>query len=286
MKACLLYILALFSLISIAACTPEKEIVKEVYHDNTNENKTDSGGGSTSWGGGNGLCDTKDNQKTCRPLESFMFDVTQQTQFKESIRPIIENLSKILPKFAADLYHIGINRKWYAIPGSLDGISSSNIGVPFTSDQLAIQSLFSVFVYQISFEKIPVKDSALLILHELVMGTYLLNYTSNKDRCLADSVQLSLEKKDDEYRKARKKCWESYPGDSGYQKFTLEESDYNKIRHLTEWLFEKSNEITKDELSTWLFSNQFKRYPIEDSKTNSTDSTDSQSDENNTKSNN
>lgn len=247
-----------------SSCTVQKEIVKEIHHQNkpsdTNSDSGNGGGGSTGWGGGNGVCNSKDDQKTCRPLESFIFNIYENSVYKNIVKPIITEIFIKFPKFGADLHHILTNRLWYSIPGPLDGINSKNLGVPFTSDQLAIQNFFSVFISQDNFDKMTVNDSALLIMHELVMGVYLLNYTSNKDKCLADSVQLTLALKESDYRAARRKCTENYPVDIGYEKFVLNESDYAKVRELTYFIFQNYNALTVVEIEDYLSSNNFLRY--------------------------
>lgn len=181
-----------------------------------------------------------------RPLESYAKKLEKVDAFKLKVVPLIEKLKTEYPRMAADFIHLSNNRIWYFIPASLDKIKSAVIGTYSPEvDQTAVQDLNAVWFDSNLFDEMEIEDQARLIIHELVMGTHLLEYKPRLDRCFAKAT-LNLftvnEKSTAAYDEEVHTCKDNYliGVDQTSHKFTLTNDDYDVIRKIV-------IELTSDE---------------------------------------
>ena len=106
------------------------------------------------------------------------------------------------------MLHIAVARSWYMVPVTLNKLPSERIGVSFPTDQFAVQNLYEVWLDKNLFATMPAQDKATLLVHELVMGVRLLQYTDNLDQCLAKATaDLFDPSRHDVYLTERKNCF-------------------------------------------------------------------------------
>lgn len=213
--------------------------------------------GPSDGGGGAGVAG--------KPLESYRINVRDRNEFIKNIGPILKNLTKSFPRLAADLVHVVDSRTWYLIPGPLKKLPGAAMGLEsfVDFDQLAFQNLNDIWIdskpYKTSMDEM---DQARLILHEMVVGVRLLEFADALDICLAEAKILNLrEETSEEYRIARRKCFNSYPRlGSSQPKLEIPEREYSSIRALVVELFENQGKVDPEEVKDWLSSNGFKTY--------------------------
>lgn len=151
------------------------------------------------------------------------------------------------------------------------------MGIEFVeTEQLAIQNLDTIWIDMRSFEKMTEKDRTLLIIHELLMGVRLLEYTDALDLCYANATQYMVgQKNQSEYKKARSVCakennkWDMI---SERKKIGISEKDYDNIRNLGTMLYSQCFEtpttiddqtvcdMVPEELDAWITTKKFRKY--------------------------
>ena len=106
-----------------------------------------------------------------RPLESYVKDITQFSEFKNIVQPAIERLRKKSPSLADDLMKVATMKNWFFVPVRLPEIPAERVGVSFKIDQYALQSFGEIW-FDAGFYKAMEKDEyrAMIIAHELAMG--------------------------------------------------------------------------------------------------------------------
>lgn len=258
------YILAL---VVLSACQGSKETVVEKHFVNSNgdnlpipPSNNNADGGIDGGGGGNGV-----NRK---PLESFRVDLGQVTSYQRIKTKVIDKLAVRFPMLAADLLHIAAERSWYLIPTELKNLPASKIGVSFKTDQIALQKLKEIWINDLIFSTMSVEDQDILILHELLMGVRLLEFTNLLDQCLSkiSIIRINTENQD-KYKTERSLCFKKFRnaadlGDSiGLGKsIKLEDYDYETIRNTTALLLNKTDTFDAQELEDELAARKFRKY--------------------------
>jgi len=204
----------ILTFLGLAACQSNKETVVEKHYVTGNGGDTGfpvpkselNEGGIDGGGGGNGL--------SGKPLESFRVDLTQKTAYKRLRENVLNKLTVSFPQLAADLLHITEERSWYLIPTELRNLPAAKIGVSFKTDQIALQKLKEVWVNDLLFAKMAESEQETLILHELLMGVRLLQFTNLLDRCLLNISPLRLSANSEEakakYKESRSLCFKKY----------------------------------------------------------------------------
>lgn len=255
----------ILAFLGLVACQGNKETIVEKHYVTGNDSglpvpPSNQEGGIDGGGGGNGL--------DGKPLESFRVDLTQQASYQRVRANVIEKLKTSFPKLAADLIHISEERAWYLIPTELRNLPAARIGVSFKTDQIALQKLKEVWVNDLLFSKMEPRQQETLVLHELVMGVRLLQFTNLLDQCLANigAVKLNPESLD-KYKELRRECFKKYRnaadvGDSiGLGKdIKLEDYDYETIRDITSTLMTKIDTLDPQELEDYMAARKFRTY--------------------------
>lgn len=250
----------------LLACQGQRtEVIREVIRDNPGPTVQPQYTGGTDSGGGNSV--------SGRPIESYARNIFDETVVKTHIIPLISKLHEIHPRFASDLIHIGINRTWYILPVELNKIPSSVLGVSFSDSQLeqmALQNLKAIYINSTLFEKSDRdEDRALLILHEMVMGVFLMKYKDALDECYSNIAWMRLYSKNHNlYRNERASCAikNIYSNSSDLpitnlgKKMSLSTEDYDNIRELVVNLWQNLDHISFDELDAWLKQNSNRKY--------------------------
>ncbi len=120
-----------------------------------------AGTGAEGGGGGNSI-----NGKL---VESFVRDITQTKAFAEKVSPLLDSLDKKVPKIVKFYRDVLGRIDWYFIPGNLKTQSESATGLPFPSDQVAVQRAREVWIDEDLYNALSIDDQAKLILHEMLL---------------------------------------------------------------------------------------------------------------------
>ncbi|MGZ3744766.1 MAG: hypothetical protein ACXWRE_15700 [Pseudobdellovibrionaceae bacterium] len=255
----------ILTLLLLTACQGSKETVVEKHFvtgsgPNLPVPPDKAEGGIDGGGGGNGV--------ERKPLESFRVDLTQVPAYQRLKDKVIDKLVVRFPKLAADLLHITEERSWYLIPAELRNLPASKIGVSFKTDQIALQKLKEIWINDLIFSKMEAEDQETLILHELLMGVRLLEFSNLLDQCLVSIAPMKLDVlKQEDYKENRRVCFKKYHGaatlgDSvGLGKdIRLEDYDYESIRDFTNLLLKKTETFNVQELEDQMAIRKFRIY--------------------------
>lgn len=250
---------------TFVACQPQvtKEVIRETAPVGPSGNNS-AQGGVDGGGGGNGV--------NGKPLEAYSRNMMAETSFKNLVLPIIRKVQDAHPRFASDMAHIALNRKWFFLPVELNKLSANTIGVSFADkdlQQMAIQTLNAVLLDDKLFraETASEEDRGLLVLHEILMGIRLMKYKNALDNCYSEVAILGLEEKDrKQHTLLRDKCAMTYGFNNndrntpGFGNIKLTKEDYEAIRELGLELWINKGEISKVQLDAWLNDKQFRNY--------------------------
>ncbi len=191
---------------------------------------SDLKGGGDTVGGGNTI--------KKKPIEAYAKKVSQSEAYQLKVSPLIEKLKVAYPRLAADFIHLTNNRVWYFIPVSLDKIKSALIGTYSPEvDQTAVQDLNAVWFDSNLFDEMEPTEQGRLIIHELVMGSHLLEFKPRLDRCYAKAATNLFEKSNEavaSYDSDRESCKKNYlyGVDQISHQFSISTDDYNIIRKI------------------------------------------------------
>lgn len=264
--------LLIFTLMVLGFTACQPEVTREVIRETPPANQSNRPEGTVDdAGGGSGVNN--------RNLERYAFKLLKNDLFKTHILPIIETLHRTHPRFASDMIHIAIERKWYMLDVRLNKLPAEVIGVSFqdeTLQQMALQNLRAVWIDSKIFNADPSDEvRASLLLHEIIMGVRLMQFKSGLDKCLSEHAYNALAANGDsnnaeaakEYRALRDQCSSSFIFDQsdsvipGYSnKITLSRDDYDNIRELVINLEDTKGNISKIELDAWLKDRNFRKY--------------------------
>lgn len=244
---------------SLIACQgTEKETIREVIREQGNQNEAQ--GGADTGGGGNGV--------NGKPLEAYAVNMKSTASFAQMVLPIILKVQEAHPRFASDMVHIAINRKWYFVPVDLNKLPAHAIGVSFGDkdlQQMALQNLSAVWVDSKLFnaKEMSEENRAQLVLHEILMGIRLMAYKNSLDNCYSEVAYLGIKEEDaGKHRQQRDKCAQTY-GLSNRDRsggIKLSKEDYDAIRDLGSELWGNQGQVSKVQLDAWLNANDFRKY--------------------------
>ena len=236
-QICLILIAVFFCSLG---CEQNKVVEKTVV---VTAQQQDTEGGADVGGGGNGIDGI--------PLEAFKVNISKTSLYKFQIDPLVGRLIQIQPSLASGFYRIANYRGWYFVPVSLNKIPSIVIGAPFVTDQLAFQTLFKVWVDQNLYEKMNEEHQKTLLIHELVMGTRLLSYRKNYEKCFAFIDQFLLQNQmisTEYYEFLKSQCRQFDPSENTELKsIELKPQDYDNIQELTALIVKTNLENLSEE---------------------------------------
>lgn len=211
--------------------------------DTSNPNKetqnTDIFNGPSDGGGGD-TCNGK-------MIESFKVDITSKEEFKDLVLPLFEKLTiKTTKEKQTPFLLTPQNKSWYIIECKLNEIPKNRKGLYLESYQTAIQTGREIFIERDSYDKMTKEEKAKLILHESIMGFYLMKYQTLEELCkLSDSCT-------GEYSKVSK--WKMFKP----EKYSpLNEEDHQKIRNVTAWIWNEKENLTSENFAKLLQKNDF-----------------------------
>lgn len=118
--------------------------------------------GTGDSGGGNGV-----NGKA---LEEYRISLDSLESYNQIVAPHIQAIKNKIPEFGMQLELIFKNKVWYLVPVKLATIRSEEIGVAFSTEQLALQNTYEIWLDQGLFEKMTLAQQATLLIHEALMG--------------------------------------------------------------------------------------------------------------------
>ncbi|MCB0342364.1 MAG: hypothetical protein H6626_01170 [Pseudobdellovibrionaceae bacterium] len=253
------FILALAALLGCERVILKETIIKEPLVEEPKEYELQGGVDS---GGGNGV--------NGRPFESYRLQsaVDLGGGVVDEVYSVIKAVEGVHPALASDLAYIFVNRDWYLIPVRLAKIPRATLGVLIDvpqQDQIALQNLQEVWIDSHIYGGMNASDQVALVLHELVVGVRLLEYTEGVDRCLAQLGGYYLKSRDQfdffrptqsaEYESHRSECFRKNRIDQIFdsivgrkQKVDLKSDDYKMIRKLSGLLVDREKAYSFSEL--------------------------------------
>lgn len=257
MKLLLLFFLMAGSF-GLAACQGQKTVVQEKLVTPpvapASSDQVENGG--VDGGGGNGL--------SGKPLESYQVDLKSVPEFQKFIAPVIRNLKRSFPHLAADMNYLSREREWYFVPVSLRKIPSFKLGTYFATDQIAIQNKSEIWVDAGLYQKMDEEGRARLIMHEMLMGVRILNFTSELEKCFAAAAGADS---DAAYREGRKACLKKFKVDSDLgnafrteKSVDITEANYALIRKLTNFLLQSDGRVDGQDLENRFAASDFRTY--------------------------
>jgi hypothetical protein len=256
----LIWILSILTFLGLSACQPGKEtVVEKHYGELPAPQEQACDGGLCGGGGGNGI-----DKKT---LEDLRREPKQLPAYELLKANVLDKLQGRFPALAADLYHVLEFRGWYFIPEALSVLPPTEIGVYFPTKQMALQNRRSIYLDDLIFSTMEVESQATLMLHEMVMGVQLLNYTGELDQCL---LKFGMHRFDvtlkEQYLQERMDCYRKYkvPNDVadtiGVGKPLPNKLDYDTIRELTYTLLKNADTLDVEELKAWMDAHGVRHY--------------------------
>lgn len=102
-------------------------------------------------------------------VESYQRDITTIPGYKEVVVPVLTSLQKKVPQFGEFLISQSQSFSFYLIPANLHPLAEEVTGLPFPSDQTAIQSSNEVWVDSGLFAKMARSEQGKLLLHEIIL---------------------------------------------------------------------------------------------------------------------
>jgi hypothetical protein len=208
-------------------------------------------------GGGGDTCNGK-------MIESFKVNIMGLDEYKELVQPIVE---KLKPKTSDSTKNDNtpflfspVSKSWYIIDCKLQDIPKERKGLYLESYQTAIHTSREVFIDSTSYNTMAKEERAKLLIHEMVMGYYLMKYMSIEDMCKVGGAECSPDA-------LLISKWKMYRPET-YR--PLNEEDHQRIRAVTAWLWSQSDALTPENFVKVLKSNDFdKRFLDQVDKTES-----------------
>jgi hypothetical protein len=197
-------------------------------------------------GGGGDTCNGK-------MIESYRADISGLDEYKEFVQPILFKLIASDGKGTASPFLLSAKLKnWYILDCKLQDIPKNRKGLFLESYQTAIHTGREVFIDSVSYSSMAKEEKAKLLLHEMVMGYYLMKYMPLADICKASGNCSS-----DVLRVANWKIVRPLPY------VPLNAEDHQKIRAVTAWLWEQGDHLSLEAFTKVLENNDFdKRFSL------------------------
>ncbi len=140
-------------------------------------------GPSSAWATRGGDHSGGGNSLNYRIIESYVKPLEEIDGYQRFLAPILEDIRTKLPLFHDRLQARMTEMTWYIVPTRVKPVAQEYTGLPFDSDQLAVQNTVSgeVFMDQNMFGSIPSEsEKGRQLLHEIVENT-VLNFGSYCD---------------------------------------------------------------------------------------------------------
>lgn len=192
-------------------------------------------------GGGGDTCNGK-------MIESYHVDITTLDEYKEFVQPLLSKMAqeKNGQKDSSPFSIAPRMKNWYIIDCKLGKIPQERKGLYLETYQTAIQTSREIFIDAKSYGAMAKEEKAKLLLHEMVMGFYLMKYLSLEEICSAAGGCTG------DIHMASK--WKMYRP----QVYTpLNDSDHQKIRKVTAWIWEQGDTFNKTNFAELLKNNGF-----------------------------
>jgi hypothetical protein len=106
-------------------------------------------------------------------IEAYVSDISLNPVFINQVSPIFAELDKKVPGFGSLLSRRANEVTWYFIPTALRERTEKQTGLPFDSDQIAVQRYNEVFVDREQFNALTLDSQVKLIVHESVLAAIL-----------------------------------------------------------------------------------------------------------------
>ncbi len=231
-----LALLALITLTFLSACqkSGQDPATPVAASGNTLQGPSDGGGGDTCNG---------------KMIESYKVDITTLPEYKDLIQPILDKITaqdKAGGTSASPFAFTPKIKNWYIVDCKLQDIPKERKGLYLETYQTAIHTSHEVFIDATSYNGMAKEEKAKLLLHEMVMGFYLMKYLTIEDMC---------------------KISGSCPGDttaaSSWKMFRpevyrpLNDEDHQKIRNVTAWLWSQKDALTAQNFAVMAKNNDF-----------------------------
>lgn len=249
----------------LSSCGGQKETTQVVVQAPTTKAEGGgSGGGTTGSAGGGDL--GGGNTLEGKLIEDYRVMISEDSAYREYIKPIVLLLKDQFPELAADFLHITEARRWYIVPADLNSLDSLKIGIPFEmkTQQVALHTPEVIYIDKRIWDTLELYQKGLLITHEIVMGVKWIENHEGLDRCLAESRRIFVKNNftvTDDYNEAKRKCHKEYVRHFiNPTKFKLKGQDYDNIRTLTSDLFKFKEKINWEDLKNWFKSVSFREY--------------------------
>ncbi len=202
------------------------------------------GGRSTyegpSDGGGGDICNGK-------LIESYRVDITELDEYKEVVQPILDKLiSKDDKKTTSPFMFSPKMKNWYIINCKLQDIPKERKGLFLESYQAAIHTSREVFIDSKAYASMAKEEKGKLLLHEMVMGYYLMKYLSIEDMCKITGSCSSDIRVVSNWKMYRPEPYRPLDGD-----------DHQKIRSVTAWLLAQKDALTLENFGKILEAHDF-----------------------------
>lgn len=232
-------ILTLLVLTFLSGCQKNDQPKPDTSANNTVLGPSDSGGGDTCNG---------------KAIESYRVDVTALPEYRQYIQPIFKTIETdpLATKSPTPLDFSAKMKNWYMVDCKLQSIPASKKGLYLETHQTAIHTSREVFIDSSSYSLMSQEEKAKLLLHEIVMGHYLLKYLSIEQIC-----------------KNSKSCDPKFEKISAWKLFrpetyrALNDEDHQKIRNVTAWLWTQKENLDVGKFLNILNNNDFdKRFPM------------------------
>lgn len=192
------------------------------------KNPTPAGWGPSDGGGGD-ICNG-------RLVESYRIKISEMGAFRKMVLPIFEKISSQADdKGNNSLKQVDNFKNWYLIDCALSQIPQERKGLYLESFQAAVQTNKEIFIDSKAFKAMTEEEQAKLILHEIVMGLYLIKYSTLADylsMVSGDVKQKEMISKISQWKKFRPLPYRP-----------LDSIDHQKIRTVTAWIWENRNDL-------------------------------------------
>lgn len=233
----------------LSACQKPTRTKEVTWETQPNSQSQVNQGGIDS-GGGNGI--------DGRLLESFIQDPQADLGPTSTwVKSLLDRINKIYPPLAADFAHILHDRDWYFLPVKLKCLKAASIDVYVNDvdlDQFALQNSKEIYFDDSLFKQATEDNRERVVLHEMVMGVMIMQFTDTYDHCMAQASEFLLTDKS-KYNSASNKCSSTYqlaslfPINKGLvSHIRLSNDDYHAVRNLTSKLFKHPDQVTAPEL--------------------------------------
>lgn len=193
--------------------------------------------GTVTGGGGNGI----DN----KALETYAVHIDTLPEYRKYIAPIFQRMSRGKPDILLGYFNWAISHKaWLFLPTDFDSLAKEQVGVNFSSDQLARNYPKEVHISATRYNSKSPRDKAYLLMHEIVMSARFLMKQPPEVQCAALNQGNEKQCTSPEMLKlARMKTYDEKARES------LDNVDHDSVRVLTVYLMTKDQDLTGETIS-------------------------------------